>query len=140
MPRATNPNSSGNPTLGHQEHAASARGRAMRIGVTMASVAVFATALVYSVTSLHVSRVYCIMARFDRLPETDEGLAQWLKTQPGVVAHTVHLTREGSKVRVWFIMSQNLRWSPPMPNLSRQCHLMGYDPVPVWEQDDSNTM
>src|SRR3954447_23075731 len=74
--------------------------------------------------SVHASLSYCVEARFTTLPADDEQLAAWLKTQPGVVPHTVHIRRfepGGRLLEVGFIQVRNLAGEPQCPNLDSQC-------------------
>lgn len=96
--------------------------------------------LVYSIGTIRASRLYCLRADFAHLPADDKRLEQWLKAQPGVVAHTVHLKRESGSLRAWFIMTQNLRGSPPVPDLSHACDSLGYTPWSEWTSDRSDSM
>jgi hypothetical protein len=79
--------------------------------------------------AIHVSLIYCVEARFAALPPDDTPLREWLKTQPGVVPHTVGVTRGGSDgklLKVVFLQSRNLAGNPPFPDLEAVCVTLGY--------------
>ena len=78
---------------------------------------------------LHVSRYYGVRAYYTVMPADDKRLENWLKVQPGVVAHTVSTERIGSELHISFIMSQTLTGSPPVPEFSHICHHLGYATV-----------
>ena len=73
---------------------------------------------------------FCVEAHFATLPADDRHLIDWLKTEPGVVAHTVHVKRFGvdrKSLRVIFIQSRNvIKQDRPFPNLDAQCAQLGY--------------
>jgi hypothetical protein len=80
--------------------------------------------------SVYPSVGYCVEVRFATAPADDRALCQWLKAQPGVVPHTVHIGREGPDkhvLRVMFIQSRNLAGNPPFPDLVPGCHALGYN-------------
>jgi hypothetical protein len=79
-------------------------------------------------------------AEYARMPADDLNLVQWLRAQPGVVEHTVHVKREGRVLRVWLMMMQDMRGSQPLPDLSRACDSLGYSPFVVWEEDTCDSM
>jgi len=92
-------------------------------------VAVLATGWHLFRKNVYVSLGYCVEARFSSLPPNDKELCEWLKSQPGVVRHTVWISREGADrklLKVGFIMSQNLYREPPFPDLGNRCKLLGY--------------
>lgn len=45
-------------------------------------------------THIYPSVIYQERAEFVELPPSDASLEQWLREQPGVVSHTVHVERE----------------------------------------------
>jgi hypothetical protein len=75
-------------------------------------------------------------AAYASMPDNDRDLEQWLKDQRGVVAHTVHVTRKGSTIRIIFIMQRNGHGNPPFPDLSSACHSLGYTEVLAEWSDD----
>ena len=93
-------------------------------------------------TGLHwirVSRAYAVRAEFAHLPPNDERLVQWLSSQPGVVKALVDRDRRKPVIRVYWIMSQDLRNRPSAPKLSDNWVAFGYnDLVTVdWNWEDS---
>jgi hypothetical protein len=79
--------------------------------------------------NVFVSWSYCVEARFDKMPPNDKALIDWLRSQPGVVPHTVAIGRfeEGGRlVFVGFIQSRNLAGEPPFPDLNGQVKNLGY--------------
>ena len=80
---------------------------------------------------LHVSRVYNVTAHYRHMPYDDKPLENWLKVQPGVVAGTVHSKREGDELHVMCVMSQTVLGSPPFPELSDVCAVLGTGLNPI---------
>jgi hypothetical protein len=79
--------------------------------------------------SVRASLSYCMEAEFARLPPDDDRLVEWLKVQPGVVAHTVLVRRfggEGKQLEVGFLQVRSLAGDPPFPDLDRKCRELGY--------------
>lgn len=77
-----------------------------------------------------ISFVFCVEARFDKLPKDDDLLVEWLKTQPGVVPHTVYAQRigeKGSLLEVYLIQSTSVSRHPPFPDLDAKCAELGYE-------------
>ena len=79
---------------------------------------------------------YRVSARYTRIPLDDDELQNWLRIQPGVVANTVHLKRNGNEIHIIFIMSQNLNGSPPVPDISHECDQLGLGPSSSWQDDE----
>lgn len=72
---------------------------------------------------------YCVEATFQELPENDEPLAEWVKSQRGIVAHTVHIRRfgtHGDELEVGFIQVRTIAGDPPFPELEEKCAELGY--------------
>jgi hypothetical protein len=72
---------------------------------------------------------YSVEAEFASLPERDHELEEWLKTQPGVVSHTVHVWRKDGEpkiLRIGFIMVRDGWDRPPFPDLQGKCEALGY--------------
>jgi hypothetical protein len=73
---------------------------------------------------------FCVEARFETLPADDQRLIDWLKTEPGIVAHSVTVERIGDdkkSLRVHFIQSRNvIKQDRPFPNFDAQCVKLGY--------------
>jgi hypothetical protein len=83
----------------------------------------------------HASLLCSVKSQFAQVPPDDSQLTQWIQSQPGVVGHTVIVTRIGSDrktVRVNFIMDQNLAGEPPDPDLDAACERFGYS-SPVYK-------
>lgn len=88
----------------------------------------FAIYTVYT-QNVHVSWGYCVEARFDKMPPNDKALMEWLRSQPGVVPHTVAIGRfeQGGKlVYVSFTQSRSLAGEPPFPDLNGAALSLGY--------------
>jgi hypothetical protein len=62
------------------------------------------------------------------MPANDKALTEWLRSQPGVVPHTVAIGRfDGGKLLyVGFIQSRNLAGKPPFPDLNGHVGGLGY--------------
>jgi len=62
------------------------------------------------------------------MPPTDKPLVEWLRSQPGVVSHTVAVGRfkDDKLLCVGFIQSRNLAGQPPFPDLDGQTPRLGY--------------
>jgi hypothetical protein len=63
------------------------------------------------------------------LPADDERLEEWLKSQPGVIAHHVITRRTGpagKTLKVGFLQVRNLAGEPPFPDLASTCAKLGY--------------
>ena len=74
------------------------------------------------------SRVYTVGAGFTSLPESDDKLQDWLREQPGVVDHTVHITRgQDQTLELTFIITQNTWKTPPFPDIETKCDELGYE-------------
>ncbi len=72
------------------------------------------------------SRGYVVRAEFADLPASDRKLEEWMRSQPGVVAHTAHVIRDGKALRVGWIMTQNGYRIPRTPDLQTAWRRMGY--------------
>jgi hypothetical protein len=73
-----------------------------------------------------VSQVYSVRAEFDTLPPNDRELERWLRSQKGVLSHTVCVERHGQTLRVIWIMTQSMNGSPPTPELERAWERLRY--------------
>jgi hypothetical protein len=69
---------------------------------------------------------YGVYADFEVLPADDQAFEDWLKSQPGVVPHTVHLYREGKRLNIFFIMTRDGWGRPAVPDLEGACRRLGY--------------
>lgn len=69
---------------------------------------------------------YAVCAEFAVMPADDDALEEWLRGQPAVVGHTVHVAREGARLEVFFILSRGLRGGPQAPDLQGACERLGY--------------
>ena len=81
----------------------------------------------YCLSFVQHSRVFVVRTQCLLSPESDDALADWLKRQPGVVGHTVQITRHGEHgIEVSFILSQSSWGQPPFPSLEFACSTFGY--------------
>ena len=90
----------------------------------------------YLKTHLSASIFYDVAAHYTHMPSDDQALKAWIKSQPGVVARTVHVERKGDELRVTFIMSQTVFGrQPPFPKqgLLDTCASLGYGPPTDWK-------
>ena len=71
-------------------------------------VAATTVAGIFALTSFRASRVYAVESRFTDAPQDDVQLDGWLKSQPGVVPHTVDVARHDGMLVLTFIMTQDL--------------------------------
>jgi len=108
----------------------------LRVIVVAIAIVVFCATCVYFIIHVRASFLYHVTAVYDRMPADDRLLEKWLKSQPGIVEHTVHTERAGHALHVRFIMSRTLFGSPPFPDLSRACDGLGYGPLSSWNDDD----
>jgi hypothetical protein len=72
---------------------------------------------------------YTVEAEFASLPADDHELEAWLKTEPGVVPHTVYVWRKKAAPKVVvvdFTMVKSEWGSPPFPDLEAACERLGY--------------
>ena len=100
------------------------------------SVGVIATILTIKfLGSVHVSRVYSVAAVYSALPASDTALEDWLKSQRGVIAHTVHVERNNNELHVRFVVSQTLFGGPQLPELLQACNSLGYSAASAWGDD-----
>ena len=80
-----------------------------------------------------VSSVFSAQARLDKAPPTDDRLIEWLKLQPNVVPHTVHVTRRENQIlEVSFIQVRHVGGWPRVPDFEAACISLGYR-VAEWE-------
>ena len=112
--------------------------------VTLAAILVVVLILLGAVQmvrkTIHASLGYTVESRFAQLPADDSQLQAWIRSQPGIAAHTVSVDRvdhEGKTVRVFFIQSRALSGDPPLPDLDGACNRFGYL-SPVYKFRDSN--
>ena len=79
-------------------------------------------------STLNVSWIYSVEARFEKMPASDHALLMWLRAQPGIIAHTVSVDRldDGTQLRVTFLQVRNLAGEPPFPDLDGRVGSMGY--------------
>lgn len=83
----------------------------------------------FLVSRIPRSCVYCVATSFHQLPENDEPLVEWLKGQPGVVSHTVHVRRgeaTDGRVEIVFAQVRTLAGDPPFPSVEAKCEELGY--------------
>jgi hypothetical protein len=104
------------------------------VALFLVLVCLLALFFVYVAQKLPVSAGYEVTCTFRKLPENDIALETWLKQQPGIVPHTVHIRRnDADKMTVTFILSRSL-WqqfflTPPFPNLEA-----AVDSIPGYER------
>jgi hypothetical protein len=75
---------------------------------------------------------YDVQANYDAMPADDKALETWIKTQPGVVEHTVLVQRDGHQLVAYFIMAQDLSGRPTFPDLDQACATLGYKGGGTW--------
>jgi hypothetical protein len=94
--------------------------------------------LIWSASQFRFSREYQIHAQYRTLPENDDELRSWLRTQKGVVRSG--MKREGRQITVFFIIAgQNLtETDPPTPDIRSALSRMGYEGemLFVWDKSD----
>lgn len=80
------------------------------------------------------SRIFVVSTSMSMAPETDLKFSNWLKSQPGVVPHTVNVVRDGGHhIQVTFLMSQDGWNNPPFPAIESACASLGYRLVQPFE-------
>ncbi len=95
--------------------------------------AVLLAILHYVLGSIEVCYEYRVACEFARLPDDDKRLKDWLKTQEGVLVHAVRITRQGSKVKVAFLMVRRCNGTTPFPDFETACASLGYEsPASKW--------
>lgn len=99
-----------------------------RLLITSALIVIAVAPLAWiAAKNLYASFGYVVEARFSEMPTNDNSLVEWIRSQPGVVRHTVHIGRfESNLLYVTFIQSQNLLGEPPFPNLDAGAKSLGY--------------
>ncbi len=93
-----------------------------------ALMAVFALAgggLLLLAVDLRLPMVYSVQVKFATLPETDDALEAWLRTQPGVGTNIVHRPERGFLAVQW-VSSQTNYHAPITPDLRPQLERLGY--------------
>src|SRR6478735_7794285 len=95
--------------------------KAFSLAVTCSIFVVAAAFCVRWIGRTPVSRFYNVKTHYGQMPTDDTALENWLKSQAGVVAHTVHTRRDGNELHVSSIMSQTLSAGPPVPDFSNAC-------------------
>lgn len=89
--------------------------------VVVAGIAWFA-----ALTFVPVSIVHDQTFIVRQFPANDSKIIDWLARQPGVVAHTVHVTREYYHLKLLYIQTQNAFGRPPRPEIERALKRFGY--------------
>lgn len=69
---------------------------------------------------------YHVQSQFEVMPPDDDALKQWLSAQRGIVGHTVSIQRDGRRLDVMFIMTQDMFGYPPIPPLEAASRRLGY--------------
>jgi hypothetical protein len=85
--------------------------------------------------TVHASYGYEVKCDFAVMPFSDVEVRRWLRSQPGVVEHTVFTLRTNRTLKVRFIMSQDLTGHPTFPGLDEQCQVLGYRAASVGFRD-----
>ena len=75
---------------------------------------------------VYASMGYSMFDHFSQMPSDDNQLVAWLKQQPGVVEHTVHVERQGDSLHVIFIQVRNMARHPSLPLLDERVIQLGY--------------
>ena len=100
-----------------------------RIAITALLVLCVVSVAIAALAFVPASRVYCVESTFTTAPNDDALLVTWLKNQPGVVEHTVHVDRTNSqppKLVLTFIIVQNSWLRPPFPDVEARAAELGY--------------
>jgi hypothetical protein len=95
----------------------------------------FAVALICltAIAFVPVSSVFSAQARLDKAPPTDDRLIEWLKAQPNVVPHTVHVVRRENQIlEISFIQVRHAGGWPKVPDYEAACNSFGYR-VAAWK-------
>jgi hypothetical protein len=104
----------------------------MRIAKWSFVVAVAAGLILAAWTTLrrtvHAPWSYVVESRFEKMPPNDKALTEWLRSQPGVVPHTVSIGRfeDGKLLYVGFVQCRNMAGQPPFPDLEGHVGSLGY--------------
>jgi hypothetical protein len=72
---------------------------------------------------------YDVEAEFTSLPADDHELEAWLKAQPGVVPHSVSVSRKQGApnvVVIGFVIVRPEWGNPPVPDMEAACARLGY--------------
>ncbi len=86
--------------------------------------------------TLHVSWIHSVEASYFALPPDDDDLINWMRTQPGIIPHTVHVRRTGNGLfEATFMQSRNLLGRPSFPDLEAACDRFGYKGTDVEFRD-----
>jgi hypothetical protein len=88
--------------------------------------------LAIAVKKITPSYIYAIRAEFTTFPDDDAALQAWLSAQPGVVK--VMVSRELNEIDIVWIMSQDLRRSPPVPDVRAEFEKLGYMNLIAYEK------
>lgn len=90
------------------------------------SIVAAASAVLVTFCFVPSSRVYSVESRINAAPRDDAEIVNWLKKQPGVVAHTVHVNRNQDSLGLTFVMTQNAWMNPPFPDVEQAALKFGY--------------
>jgi hypothetical protein len=115
--------------------------RVKLIGLSIIVVIAITLAVGIAGSLIHVSWAYCVECEVIGPSENDEHLAEWLRSQPGVVPNTVHLKRRGPDqklLQISFIQSRNYFGRPAFPALEEAAHSMGYTGDNIFFHDCRN--
>jgi hypothetical protein len=104
------------------------------------AVALLAGGAYWAIRTVHADLGYTVMAQFDGMPPDDSGLRRWLRNQPGI--RRAWTCRTNGTVKVFILMSQDLRGKPALPDLDLACSSLGYvrqgDPFRDCEKSDAD--
>ena len=106
--------------------------KCVAIGLFVAAIAILGAAVARQM--IYVSSSYCVETELNQWPPNDDELLNWLRSQPGVISHTVHAKRGGAAndvLRIGFMQSHNLASQPPFPSLEKEANAIGYKGVNI---------
>jgi hypothetical protein len=96
-------------------------------GAALLLASVIIVLAVIACTNMTAAVGYEAVAFFTSMPANDDALSEWLRRQPGVIAHSVEVSRHDEALEVAFIQSRNLCGRPRLPNLDAQVDALGYE-------------
>ena len=97
-----------------------------RIAIIACLVAAVIGAASFALSLIPASRVYAVESRFSAAPSDDSAFDDWLKSQSGVISHTVQVQRHDDMLVLTFMMSQNSWRDPPFPDVENAASRFGY--------------
>lgn len=99
---------------------------AKRTAIIACLIATAIGAACFALSLIPASRAYAVESQFSAAPSDDSGFDAWLKSQTGVVPHTVHVQRHDDVLVLTFIMTQNSWRNPPFPDVENAASRLGY--------------